>query len=266
VLIGLVGFLDHFTGSEVSFSIFYLLPIFAASWYLERVPGILVAVISAIAWLLVDLTDGHQYPRIVIPFWNAGVRLGFFLIITYLLSELKVRLVREATLARVDALTGAMNALGFTEEAQLILALAARHGHPVSIAYLDLDDFKTVNDTYGHTEGGQLLRIFAEKLRHSVRVSDLVARLGGDEFAVLFPETDYEGAHTVISKLRGLLPRVVSESGWPVTYSMGVVTFKVPPATVDEAIRLADSAMYKVKKSGKNNVLHEAWVSPATIE
>jgi diguanylate cyclase (GGDEF)-like protein len=85
-------------------------------------------------------------------------------------------------------------------------------------------------------------------------VTDLVARLGGDEFALLLPETDGDAARFVTDKLRGALLRSMWERNWPVTFSIGMVSFAVPPASVEEMVRMADEAMYLAKQGGKNSI------------
>lgn len=263
LLVALVGVLDYVTGFEISFSIFYLIPIFTAAWYTRKLSGVVVAAVSACTWFMVESVSRPDSVSPYILLWNTSVRLAFFLVITHLLGEVKLRLDQEIKLARVDHVTGAMNSLGFEEESNRLLRLARRHGHPVSLAYLDLDNFKTVNDSFGHSEGSHVLRVFGEGLQQVLRGSDLVARLGGDEFAVLLPETDYEGAKAVISKLREQLPYLVSRDGLQVTYSMGVVTFMGRPPHLDNLIRKADELMYRVKQSGKNDVCHEVVGPPA---
>lgn len=264
LLVAIVGVLDYVTGFEISFSIFYLIPIFTAAWYTRKVSGVAVAACSACTWLLVESVSRPIGNSPSILLWNASVRLGFFLVITHLLGEVKLRLDQESKLARVDHVTGVMNSLGFEEESDRLLRLARRHGHPMSLAYLDLDNFKRVNDTFGHREGSRVLRVFGQALQQLLRGSDLVARLGGDEFAVFFPETDAEGTRAVIAKLREQLPYLVSKSSLQVTYSIGVVTCEGRHPRLDDLIRKADELMYRVKQSGKNNVCYDVWASMAT--
>lgn len=257
LLIPAIGLLDHVTGSEISFSIFYLAPISLASWSLGRVSGQMLAILSAIVWLAVDYTAGNVYSHSLIPLWNGGVRLGFFSIITHLLATLHKSLEREKELARADSLTGLMNTRAFTEHASQFLALAARHGRPTVVGYIDLDNFKTLNDSLGHSEGDRVLKSVAEALRGSFRRSDLLARLGGDEFAVLLPDADFATAQSAFSKSRKHVLEVIASHGWPIGISIGVAVFERVPATVDDALRAADALMYRVKAQGKNETLYE---------
>lgn len=257
VLVVAVAGMDHATGYEAAFSIFYLLPIALVAWYGGSHQGVLLCIVSAVAWAIADKTAGQLYTRAFIPFWNAGVRFAFFLITATLLTKLKDRLEKERIMARLDGLTGVLTGRAFEEETQTILQLAARYGRPTVIGYIDLDNFKSVNDTRGHAEGDQALRTVAATLLKSVRGTDLIARLGGDEFAVLLPETSDSGAVTAFANLREELFKEVSKRGWPIGFSIGVAVFHVAPSSVNEAIKLADSLMYRVKNGGKNNTLLE---------
>lgn len=252
-----LGAIDHFTGYEVSSSIFYLAPIFIASWYVGQRSGLLLCILSAVTWLVVDYTSGHSYTHSAVPFWNSMVRFGFFVIAVRLLATLKAHMALEENLSRADGLTGIMNARAFKEIIESLFHLAARRNHPMTLAYIDLDSFKTVNDTLGHSEGDRVLRTVADTLSRAVRASDFVARLGGDEFAVLLPETDLRGARATFDKIREQLLQLSKGANWPIGYSIGVAVFRRAPLSADHAIKLADKLMYRVKDSGKNRVLFE---------
>jgi diguanylate cyclase (GGDEF)-like protein len=130
-----------------------------------------------------------------------------------------------------------------------------RYNDPFTVIYLDIDNFKTVNDTQGHSEGDRLLRQVASTLTTAVREIDTVARLGGDEFGLLLPESDGDAAVTVATKISAGLKAQV-EQHWPVTFSIGMVTYLTAPESADEMIRVADKLMYEVKESGKDELRH----------
>ena len=257
VLVVALAAIDHATGYEVAFSIFYLVPITLATWYGRLPQSILLCIVSAIAWLIVDRTAGHNYSQAFIPFWNAGIRLGFFIVTARLLAMVRSQLEKERQMARLDGLTGVMNGHAFEEAAQTILRIAARYGRPTVMGYIDLDNFKSVNDTLGHTEGDHVIRTVASILSKSIRSADLIGRLGGDEFAILLPETACSGAATMFEHLREGLLKEARERVWPIGFSIGVAVFRTAPSSVDEAIKLADALMYRVKNGGKNNILLE---------
>ncbi len=253
---------DHITGYELSFSIFYLMPIAFAAWYAGLYHGALLSIVSASVWLIVDITAGNHYSRPFIPLWNASVRFLFFILTAWLLTTVRTQLEKERSMARLDGLTGVMNGLAFSESAQTILRIADRFDRPTVIGYIDLDNFKRVNDTLGHAEGDKVLKKVASVLLTSVRKADLVGRLGGDEFVVLLPETTQYGAATVFENIRETLLKNTDEQGWPIGVSIGVAVFLTAPSSLNEAIRLADTLMYRVKNSGKNRILIEAFGGP----
>jgi diguanylate cyclase (GGDEF)-like protein len=254
VLILGLGLLDFLTGYEFSFSLFYLLPIFLVVWFAGRTFGIVASTLSALVWFLADYLSGNQYSNPIIYFWNTAIRFGFFLIITLLLVALKKALQRERELSRTDRLTGATSVDFFYELFQAEIFRFQRYRHPLTLAYVDLDNFKAVNDRFGHSVGDQVLRTVVDSARKELRKTDIVARLGGDEFAFLFPETDQLTAQALIPRIQQGLIEEMKNSNWPVTFSIGVITFITAPGTVNELIKMADDLMYTVKARGKNAV------------
>ncbi len=254
-----VGLLDHLTGPELFFSVFYFIPIFFVNWFAGKWEGIVMSVASATIWLIADFTSGHTYSHSAIPIWNAGVRLTTFLLVATLLSSLKSGLERERELARKDPLTGVANGRYFSELAEREIRRAQRYHRPFTVVYLDLDNFKKVNDRFGHSTGDTLLLLVADTLQNNVRATDIVARLGGDEFVILLSETGPEQAKTITRKIQKLNLDAFKKNEWPVTFSMGVVTFLEPPPSVDATLKLPDDLMYAVKKSGKNAIRYEVF-------
>jgi diguanylate cyclase (GGDEF)-like protein len=169
-------------------------------------------------------------------------------------SRLKDLLAKEHELARVDPLTMVPNRRAFYEALDKELARSLRHRRPFTIAYVDLDNFKKVNDSLGHAVGDELLVEVAAGLRSNLRVSDYVGRLGGDEFALLLPETDATAAKLVLCKLRLRLLEEMKAHSWQVTFSIGAATFLDPPNSLDVIVRMADETMYAIKAHGKDNV------------
>jgi len=258
LLIGIISVMDYLVGYEISTSLFFLIPIALVTWYDNQRPGIYFSILSATIWFLIDTKlSQHRYVHPLIPFWNTGVRLALFLITTQFLTLLKFQLNREKNMSRTDGLTGLMNRRGFSEAAERMFELAARHGRPTCLAYFDLDNFKEVNDRQGHSEGDKVLQAVGEILLNSMRKTELAGRLGGDEFAIALPETNLAGAQAAFGKIRTTLSRAMLENNWPVGFSIGVISFDTPPANFDEAVSLADALMYRVKNNGKNNILFE---------
>lgn len=251
----LLGAVDVATGYELSFSIFYLLPVALASWYGGRRAAVVACVLAAATWLLADNLAGRPYTHPFIPLWNAAVRLGFFTVTAVLLVSLRRHLTNEQRLARIDPLTGLLNTRSFDEICTRQLELARRHRRPITLGYLDLDDFKQVNDRFGHSEGDLLLRDVGALLAERLRETDAAGRLGGDEFAVLLPDTDRAGAERLFEDLFRRLSELFERQGRGAGVSVGVTVFSVPPADLDAAVALADEVMYEVKRGGKGSLL-----------
>jgi diguanylate cyclase (GGDEF)-like protein len=159
--------------------------------------------------------------------------------------------------AITDELTQLANRRRFTETLAVEVRRAERFGDPLALVLADLDDFKQINDRYGHQAGDEVLRRFADVLRENVRDFDLPVRYGGEEFAVLLPEADLVGGEQLARRLQAALLRLrLPETGSdrpPVTASFGVAAF--PQArTAEEILSAADGALYRAKAAGKNRV------------
>jgi diguanylate cyclase (GGDEF)-like protein/PAS domain S-box-containing protein len=159
--------------------------------------------------------------------------------------------------AHTDYLTGLANRRHFLEQAQLELARARRYLGQLSIAMLDLDHFKQVNDTYGHEIGDRVLKAFAEIARRTLREIDMMGRMGGEEFAILFPETNGVQAYEVAERLRVAIANaeIPMERGLPIriTASLGLTTFVAGDANIDVLLSRADQALYEAKRLQRNN-------------
>jgi diguanylate cyclase (GGDEF)-like protein len=250
-----IGLADYLTGWELSFSIFYLIPIVLVTWFSGRNLGLVMSVASTIVWFSADILSEQTYSQPIIPFWNAGVRLAFFILVSLLLPALKER-EHEKEIAHRDDLTGAANRRHFFEVAEAELDRSQRYEHPFTLVYFDIDGFKIVNDRWGHHIGDQLLCSVVNQAKLTLRKTDFLARLGGDEFIILLPETDQEAAHIVVSKFQQDLKDEMHRRNWPVTFSIGTMTYLDFQLTTDELISKVDALMYSVKKNGKNAIAY----------
>ncbi len=258
----LLRIVEHLVGPDFCFSMFYFIPIFLVTFFTERKIGITLSIASAGAWLL----SNYMYRSLVatslppaISWWNTGISLTTFLLTTFILFSVKSTLEQEKKLALSDPLTGIANRRFFIELIRAEIQRTWRYKHPFTIVHFDLDNFKTVNDRFGHSTGDALLCLMTKTIRDNIRATDTLARLGGDEFAILLPETGPESARVVIQKVQELNLHVMKKNGWPVTLSMGVATFVSPPTTVDEMLRLCDALMYGAKNDGKNMIKYEVY-------
>lgn len=176
------------------------------------------------------------------------------------LEEYQVKLERANAHLKAqtvtDPLTGLYNRLAFTQYLNQAVAHAGRHGEPLSLLFIDIDHFKSLNDTFGHMAGDEALRRVAEIIRDSARDADTAARYGGEEFAVILPSTDGSGARILAERLR----RKIESASWPqrpVTISVGIVTRQGDDArcSAHELVADADAALYSAKEAGRNRVV-----------
>jgi diguanylate cyclase (GGDEF)-like protein len=259
-LVCAIGYVDVVTGYEINLGLFYLIPVALATWRSGLVVGLLLSVVSVVGMFIVDnfVTRDIPFPsNALIPYWNTGIRLGYFVIVATMLAALKRAHDRERRYARQDSLTGVANSQNFEEALHIEIERARRHPRPISVAYMDCDNFKQINDQFGHHTGNEVLKSVATTLTERLRESDVVARLGGDEFAVLLPETSAQAASDLVESLRAALLDRMCQNRWPVTFSIGVVTFITPPESSETAMRLSDDLMYEAKRNGKDMVSHQ---------
>ncbi len=169
-------------------------------------------------------------------------------------------------LARTDALTGLDNHRHFMEELTSEAQRAVHSGSPLSVMILDLDEFKRINDTYGHLVGDHVLLTTAEIIKKHLRSTDIIARYGGDEFCVAVTNTNVPKARAMARKIREeVANREFSPDGAPkfhITCSIGLTEFHRNMKSTLEVLKLADQALYKAKKSGRNQIKENIWKGP----
>lgn len=188
---------------------------------------------------------------LTLPATYAGVGIFSILLIATDLAEQMKRL------AIVDPLTGVLNRRGFLDAALRAVSHARRSSAPLALIMADLDEFKRLNDTYGHATGDRALRMFAGHLETALRRSDLVGRIGGEEFAVLLSGTDEDNARFVAERLCHSLERASLEAAHGpirITSSFGVAVLGETDGDVEDLMERADRALYMAKETGRNRV------------
>jgi two-component system cell cycle response regulator len=166
-------------------------------------------------------------------------------------QELVAQGLRLESMLREDALTGLLNRRAILSQLGGTISGARRHGHPLSVAMVDLDNFKAINDEHGHAAGDEVLVAAVRAMRAHLRAEDQLGRLGGEEFLVVLPETDEHAATRVAEKLR---EEVAGARGpVPVTCSVGVATWD--GETPEQLLRRADEALYAAKDAGRDRVI-----------
>jgi diguanylate cyclase (GGDEF)-like protein len=258
ILLLLVGTGAFFASSSLlEFSVFFIIPVAYFTWFIHRKAGAMASAVSAAVTLWANIASPVHIDHPAIAYWNALIWLGFFMSVTFIVAALKSLHDRERQLSRVDSLTGIGNRLAFYEFATAERNRAGRSNQPITLAYLDLDGFKGINDTLGHQTGDKVLVSVARTMQISLRQTDMVARMGGDEFAIILPDTTRAAANTVLEKVLAMLTHAMLKKGWRITFSIGAVTFLAPPVSVREMIAGADQVMFSVKNSGKNRLQQE---------
>lgn len=254
MLVAVLGIVDYLTGNEIAFSLFYLLPILLVTLAVNERAGFFVAILSAQVLMTAEVAVGQRYSHWIIYVWNVLIRMGSFSFFAFLVASLLESRREEQLAARTDFVTGAVNARYFHEMLQMEIERIRRYPHPFTVAFIDIDDFKRINDTFGHKVGDSVLRFIAEQLRSQLRKTDVVARIGGDEFGLLLPSLRQQEAEAVLSKVHAGLVEALREQNLPLTFSVGAVTCVTPPYTADQLIHMADELMYSVKNTTKNDI------------
>ncbi|GGC72788.1 diguanylate cyclase [Undibacterium terreum] len=177
----------------------------------------------------------------------------------FLVSALSSRAERYRSLRSLimrDGLTGLYNHTAIKEELGAEMSIASRNGGPMALAMLDLDNFKNVNDTYGHPVGDQVLRTLSRLLRQRLRRSDIVGRYGGEEFIVIFPDTSAAVARKVLDQIRIAFNKIqqhADQGDFSVSFSAGIADLEVT-LDADELFDVADEALYRAKQGGRNRI------------
>ena len=260
MLMAIIAVADYFTGDEILLYVLHLLPVTLLAWGGGLYAGLAGAVVSAGVVLVTYTAAAGDFRTIHV--WQAivsGTSSGAVAVAVSALrrghDQILALLAAERRLAREDPLTALASARAFHERLALEVERMRRHKKPLSLLYLDLDDFKRVNDERGHMAGDQLLARVGRVLEAHTRRVDLCARLGGDEFAVLMPETDADDARHVADRIREAVLSSFAEGGASVGMSAGLGTFENPPLDAQAPIGLVDSLMYDAKREGKGRIV-----------
>jgi len=242
------------TGADLRLGILYVVPVLLAASYDGLGWGIAFALATALLRFGVGIDQMPLDTSLQVRILNEAAYLTVVGVAIAGLSQLRRTQSQLRLLATHDPLTTVLNARAFASQLAQELGRNRRYGRPLALIYLDLDDFKKVNDAHGHATGDAVLRLVADAMRSAVRQADVVGRLGGDEFGVLMPETDGTLAHAVATRLAGGI-RTVFRGTPSVTASIGVVAVSCTEAGSDELLRKADQAMYEAKRAGKDRVI-----------
>ncbi len=181
LIVLLIGFVDCLSGAQVEFSILYLVPVLMAATT-NKYFGIFISICSALLSLLTAQYLGKYASKAYIYYWDFISHAIVFSLATILRSDLILSRENERELAHTDHLTGAMNLRAFKKQVEAEIYRSERYGCQLTVAYIDVDGFKDVNDLFGHAEGDRLLASIVSTLKNNTRKADVVARVGGDEW------------------------------------------------------------------------------------
>lgn len=260
VAIFLLGLLRIKTNTELTFSSVALLPVIVIAWIEGKRSGLIMAIVGAAMWLVGDLASEREFGVEWIPWANAMTRLITYGVAVLLVARIRLQFDREHKNATHDSLTGLQNRRAFLDAGAAEVDRAKRYAHPLAVVFLDLDDFKQLNDNEGHDAGDAALRATAKALLRALRTSDRVARIGGDEFAVLLPEAGYEAAVDAGRKIF-VAVNAALDAFPPARISIGVAWFGQADRVFPAMLKAADGLMYEVKESGKHNMRSRAFTA-----
>ena len=229
------------------------------AWAVGRNAGLNISVLSASVWLISNLLSGQSFSNEFIGVWNTLLRFGFYSVVTILLADLRNALEEEHILANTDPLTGAMNRRSFNEITEKKMISSEIQNHPYTMVYIDIDNFKTVNDMLGHAVGDLVLKTVVDTINAQIRSTDFLARIGGDEFAILLTDIDQEHAKSIVERVQSSLLEKMKADDWDITFSIGVMTVLTMPESADRLLSLTDALMYDVKGKGKNAIYYSIY-------
>jgi diguanylate cyclase (GGDEF)-like protein len=236
---------------------FLILPIVFASWYGSNRAGMFLALISSVVLAVSrEWLSASSFSLESVMYDGVSHMIAYSILAILITNFRSVHRV-EVVAADTDNLTGLHNPRSFYVELSNELLRSKRFKRIFSLVYIDIDNFKNINDTLGHSIGDELLVEVAKCLKSSLRATDTVSRLGGDEFVCLLPETGGKDVEILFSKVKKLLSERMRSHSWPVGFSVGVVTFETLPADAKQAISVADDLMYSVKNDDKNSTAYK---------
>lgn len=239
---------------DAIFSAFYILPIVIASWYVGLKSGIFLSVFCLAEYSFLFIYYQVQTFNLNVFLISFIPKMVVYFFIVYILVRLKKSLKAERLLARIDSLTRIGNRKSLYERVELEMNNLRRYNKIFALVYFDIDDFKKLNDDYGHIEGDRILKTFTNRINGTIRKNDALFRVGGDEFILILPQTNLEQSKIVMAKIKTSLNEPDEESKKFPTASAGVGIFTVYIENIEDVVLYVDKLMIKVKKSGKNNV------------
>lgn len=240
---------EHLT--DVSVLLSSILLISFTTFFIGNTEGFVFLILTIVFWFVSNIHSFIENPSAI--FLNQLPKPLFMILQYCLILYIKKIFVRIEELALVDDLTGINNRRGFCLLAEHELRRLHRKDEAVCVAFIDIDNFKQMNDTKGHKEGDKILIELSSVIQSSTRCSDVCGRIGGDEFCVLFSNVYPAAVQDIACRMNEHFKQKCANNHWTTSLSIGVLTTK-KEVELDELLRRSDSLMYKAKNTGKNKI------------
>lgn len=252
VIFSMVFYIDiNYLSSGITLLLPYVLLVSLGVLLIGNIPSLVFVILTISFWFISKKTSVPDQMASI--YTDLSIK-SIFIILQYFLIIYIKKLYRVAeSLSLIDDLTGLNNRRGFYTLGQYEIMNLKRNNNNLSILYLDIDNFKSENDSLGHKEGDKILKVLSDVIKRTTRNLDISARIGGDEFCVLLPNTDRHMAKSITKRITDEFSQICSTNSWRTTLSIGVLTTR-KIMNLDLLIKKSDDLMYKAKEKGKNKV------------
>jgi diguanylate cyclase (GGDEF)-like protein len=256
LIIVILGWIDYVSGVDFRIYPLYFIPLAFGSWNRPAITSLMLSVYATAVWFFSNYLIGMRYSSNVVWVVNTASQLTTFILVSLAVAYIGRRFEFESELARTDALTGLLNSRAFYERMSFEVKRSHRYQRPIAVVYLDLDNFKEINDRLGHKAGDKILLRVARILRASLRDTDIVGRMGGDEFMLVLPEINSDSLEKVLERVRVKVKTIIgNDHKLHLSISAGAVVCIPNKETMEKLISFSDDLMYQVKRSGKDGII-----------
>lgn len=256
-----VAYLDFALNTGVEITYLQFVSIAIVAWFVPRRWSVLFATAAAALQVPAMASGAGSVAPLLV---NVSLTLGTFVFSALAVNELAGTLRTVGHLARFDALTGVRNADYFKTTMDAEFLRSRRYGRQLSVAFIDVDEFKALNDSLGHRVGSQALAAIGASISAHVRAEDVVGRVGGDEFALLLPEIGLAEAHALLERIATGISVLAGSRDWPVSISAGVTSLGDEVDEVcsgQDVLEYADALMLRAKREAKGTVVSDWFTS-----
>ena len=257
VMLAGAGIVDWYTPAEFEVFSLYLASVMFASWMGGTGYGFVTTVVAGLMIFTQGWLQGHPYSSQFFFMVAIANKIGILVCLSFFIALARKDHIAAIEGASKDHLTKIANRRTLLERLALELHRSARKRTSFVFAYLDLDGFKKVNDERGHEVGDQVLIMTAKTILSHLRPADLGARVGGDEFCILIADASPDEGRSAIIRMHEGLRQAMQTAGWPITFSVGMVTSKCAADDVADIIRQADNLMLEAKRAGKDRIVEK---------